>query len=156
MTFRKYLVLFEVAVFAACGDVCLGRGMKDFGAVTSANWHGLVVSLWNPWVLAGICLLVLFLSSYLTALSWADLTYVLPATAMSYVLMALLGKFFLHETVTAWRWLGIALITVGVGFVAGGPALTPEAYGHSNLQSSPGHEPPEAQLPVATGARSDV
>ena len=109
MTFRKYLVLLAVAIFAACGDVCLARGMKDFGAVTSANWHHLFASLWNPWVLIGICLLLLFLSSYLTALSWADLTYVLPATAMSYVLMALLGKFFLHETVTVWRWLGIAL-----------------------------------------------
>ena len=100
MTFRKYLVLFAVAVFAACGDVCLARGMKDFGAVTSANWNHLLASLWNPWVVTGICLLLLFLSSYLTALSWADLTYVLPATAISYVLMALLGKFFLHENVT--------------------------------------------------------
>jgi drug/metabolite transporter (DMT)-like permease len=156
VTFRKYLVLFAVAVFAACGDVCLGRGMKDFGAVTSANWSRLFVSLWNPWVVAGICLLVLFLSSYLTALSWADLTYVLPATAVSYVLMALLGKFFLHETVTVWRWLGIALITAGVGFVSGGSALTPAAHPHSKLKDSPGCELDEAQSPVATGARREA
>jgi drug/metabolite transporter (DMT)-like permease len=156
VTFRKYLVLFAVAVFAACGDVCLGRGMKDFGAVTSANWNRLFVSLWNPWVVAGICLLVLFLSSYLTALSWADLTYVLPATAVSYVLMALLGRFFLHETVSLWRWLGIALITVGVGFVAGGPAITPAAQTHFGSENLPQHEQPKTQLPVTTGARSDV
>ncbi len=156
MTFRKYLVLLAVAVFAACGDVCLGRGMKDFGAVTSANWNHLLASLWNPWVVTGICLLLLFLSSYLTALSWADLTYVLPATAVSYVLMALLGKFFLHENVTVWRWLGIALITAGVGFVAGGPALTPVAHPYSKLKNSRGHKQLEAETPLATGARREA
>ena len=62
-----------------------------------------------------------FFCTYLTALSWADLTYVLPATALSYVLMALLAKIFLHEDVTLAHWLGIALITAGVGFVATGP-----------------------------------
>ena len=77
-----------------------------------------------PWVVVGICLLILFFCSYLTALSWADLTYVLPATALSYVLMALLAKIFLHENVTLEHWLGVGLITVGVGFVATGPSLT--------------------------------
>ncbi len=151
MTFRKYLILFLVAVFAACGDVCLARGMKDFGAVNAANWSRLIESLGNPWVLTGICLLILFLCSYLTALSWADLTYVLPATAISYVLMAVLGKFFLHENVTPWRWLGIALIAAGVGFVAGGPALTSTvAKGGDSL----GNEQ-SAPSPLA-GARRDA
>lgn len=124
MTARKYLVLLAVAVFAACGDVCLGRGMRDFGAVTGANWRLLLTALWNPWILTGIGLLILFFCSYLTALSWADLTYVLPASALGYVLMALLAKIFLHEHVTLARWLGIGLVTIGVGFVATGPALT--------------------------------
>jgi drug/metabolite transporter (DMT)-like permease len=156
VTFRKYLVLFAVVIFGAGGDVCLGRGMKDFGAVTSANWNQLFASLWNPWVLTGICLLLIFLCSYLTALSWADLTYVLPATALGYVLMALLGKFFLHENVTLWRWLGIALITAGVGFVAGGPALTPAADALSKLEGSGGHEQLEADPAVATAAGRDA
>ena len=156
MTFRKYLILLAVAVFAACGDVCLSRGMKDFGPVTSANWHRLFACLWNPWVLIGICLLLLFLSSYLTALSWADLTYVLPATAISYVLMALLGQFFLHETVTFGRWLGVVLITTGVGFVAGGPAPTPTAYLQSQLDNPPSRKRHEEQLSVPSRVRSDV
>ena len=70
-------------------------------------------------------------SLLLTALSWADLTYVLPATAVSYILMVLLAKFFLHEHVTIWRWLGVALITIGVGFVATGPEATPGAHCHN-------------------------
>jgi drug/metabolite transporter (DMT)-like permease len=60
----------------------------------------------------------------MTALSWADLTYVLPATSLGYVLLALVARFLLHEHVSPLRWLGIALITGGVGFIAGGPALT--------------------------------
>jgi drug/metabolite transporter (DMT)-like permease len=60
----------------------------------------------------------------MTALSWADLTYVLPATSLGYVLLALVARFVLHEHVSPLRWLGIALITGGVGFVAGGPSLT--------------------------------
>ena len=94
----------------------------------------------NPWVLTGICLLLLFFGSYLTALSWADLTYVLPATALSYVLMALLAKLFLNEHVTASRWLGIALISAGVGFVASGPSVTPAVHPH--------REQPESETPV--------
>jgi uncharacterized membrane protein len=124
VTVRKYLILLAVTIFGSSGDVCLARGMRDFGAVTTANWHQLLTVLLNPWVVVGICLLILFFCSYLTALSWADLTYVLPATALSYVLMALLAKIFLHENVTLEHWLGIGLITVGVGFVATGPSLS--------------------------------
>lgn len=141
MTVRKYLVLLAVVIFGSCGDVCLGRGMRDFGAVTGANWHRLFTVLKNPWIVTGICLLILFFCTYLTALSWADLTYVLPATALSYVLMALLAKVFLHENVTLSHWLGIALITAGVGFVATGPSLThapPSSNGSSDQPESRG------------------
>jgi uncharacterized membrane protein len=149
LTARKYLLLLAVAVFAACGDVCLARGMRDFGAVTSANWRLLLTAFLNPWIIGGIGLLILFFTSYLTALSWADLTYVLPATAISYVLMAALGKLFLHENVTPAHWLGIALVTVGVGVVASGPAHTtthPARHGH--------RPPPEFKLRRGTGTES--
>ena len=144
MTFRKYLVLAAVAIFASCGDVCLARGMRDFGRVTLANSHQLFSFTLDPWVLTGIGLLLLFFCSYLSSLSWADLTYVLPATALSYVLMALLARLFLNEHVTLTRWSGIALITIGVGFVASGPALTPAAHPH------------KAEVSVAGSARSDA
>lgn len=124
MSIRNYLVLAGVVVFGSCGDVCLSRGMKSVGNVSFANFDQLFSALLNPWVFGGICLLICFFAAYLTALSWADLTYVLPATAISYVMMALLGRFFLHEAVSPKRWVGLALITAGVGLVAGGPMLT--------------------------------
>ena len=125
MTFRKYLVLAGVAVFGSAGDSLLSRGMKEIGNVSITHLQTLLLAVRNPWVVGGIFLLMAFFAAYMTALSWADLTYVLPATSFGYVLLALIAKFALHEQVTPARWIGILLITAGVGFVAGGPALTP-------------------------------
>jgi drug/metabolite transporter (DMT)-like permease len=125
VTFRKYLVLAGVAVFGSAGDSLLSRGMKEIGNISIAHLQTLLLAVRNPWVAGGILLLLAFFAAYMTALSWADLTYVLPATSIGYVLLALIAKFALHEQVTPARWLGILLITAGVGFVAGGPALTP-------------------------------
>lgn len=118
MTFSKYLVLLSVAVFAAIGDVLLARGMRDIGQVSLSDLHTVFFAIANPWIIVGTLCLMLFFGTYLAALSWADLTYVLPATSISYVLMAVLGKYLLNEQISVYRWAGIALITVGVGFVA--------------------------------------
>ena|SRR5437868_8190171 len=124
MNARRYLVLLAIVFSAAVGDVLLSIGMKQIGAISLTRSLDLVFALRNPFVSLGIVCLLIFFGSYLTALSWADLTYVLPATSMGYVIVALLSKFLLHENVTTSRWLGIALISAGVGFVAKGPALT--------------------------------
>lgn len=83
-----------------------------------------MAAVFTPWIGAGIALLIGFFSSYLTALSWADLTFVLPTTAFGNVIVAFLARFWLHEPISVQRWIGIALITLGVGFVANGPSLT--------------------------------
>jgi len=124
VTFRKYLVLAGVTMFAAAGDSMLSHGMKQAGNISIHHLQGLVLAILNPWIAVGILLLLAFFASYMNALSWADLTYVLPATSLGYVLLAFVAKFALHEQVSPVRWLGIALISGGVGFVAGGPALT--------------------------------
>src|SRR5689334_5221601 len=99
--------------------------MKQVGSVSLAHPLAIVASVLNPWVAIGIVFLLAFMACYLSALSWADLTYVLPATSIGYVIMTLIAKFFLHEQISLMRWLGIALITAGVGFVTQGPELTP-------------------------------
>jgi drug/metabolite transporter (DMT)-like permease len=124
VTFRKYLVLAGVAVFSAAGDSLLARGMKDLGGVSLHNLSSLILAILDPWVACGILLLLAFFASYMSALSWADLTYVLPASSLGYVFVALAARFAFHETISPARWLGIALITAGVGFVAAGPSLT--------------------------------
>ena len=124
MNFRKYLVLAGVSVFAAAGDSMLSHGMKQTGHISIQHLQSLIFAILNPWVAVGIVLLLAFFSSYMSALSWADLTYVLPATSLGYVLLALVARFALHEHISVMRWLGIALISGGVGFVAGGPSVT--------------------------------
>ena len=124
MTLRRYLVLAAMVVFGSIGDVCLSRGMKSIGAISLAHWLQLIPAVFNPWVLLGIAFLLIFFASYSAALSWADLTYVVPATSLGYVVIALLSQFILHENVTLTRWLGILLVSAGVGIVAGGPSLT--------------------------------
>jgi len=124
MTFRKYLVLAGVTVFAAAGDSMLSHGMKQVGSISLNHLQSVIFAILNPWVASGILFLLAFFATYMTALSWADLTYVLPATSLGYVILALVARFFLHEHVSPMRWLGIALITSGVGFIAGGPEIT--------------------------------
>lgn len=124
MNARRYLVLLAIVFSASVGDVLLSVGMKQIGAISATRWLYLFFALRNPFVISGILFLLVFFASYLTTLSWADLTYVLPATSLGYVIVALLSKFLLHESVSTSRWLGILLITAGVGFVANGPSLT--------------------------------
>ena len=146
MNFRKYLVLAAMVVFGAVGDVSLSRGMKNIGAISLGHWIQLIPAVFNPWVALGIAFLLVFFVFYSTALSWADLTYVAPATSLGYVVIALLSQFVLHENVSLTRWLGILLVSGGVGIVAGGPALTKR---HSPEKPVAEHPAP-GQLNAAT------
>ena len=120
----QYTILALVALCAPLGDSCLARGMSTMPPISLAHPVALLAAVFTPWIAAGIVMLIAFFACYLTALSWADLTYVLPTTAFGYVVIALLGRFWLHEQISPYRWAGILLITLGVGFVAQGPAIT--------------------------------
>ena len=132
---QRYLILLCVMLTASVGDTLLSHGMAQVGPVSFSNLGLLFVALKNPWVISGILLLLGFFASYLTALSWADLTFVLPSTAFGYIVVALLAHFWQHEHISPSRWAGILLIVCGVGFVANGPSLTehpaPSAAGAS-------------------------
>jgi len=99
--------------------------MKHLGPVSLTHPGELLTALRTPWVLSGVLVLLVWTGCYLTALSWADLTFVLPATSLAYVAVAFLSRFWLHEQISLARWAGIGLITAGVGFVTRGPAYTP-------------------------------
>ena len=125
MNLQRYLILGVVALSSAFGDTFMSIGMKRIGPVPLSHPGELLSALRTPWVLSGVVLLLVFFASYLTALTWADLTFVLPASSFAYVALAFLSRFWLQEQISIARWLGIALITAGVGFVTQGPAYTP-------------------------------
>jgi uncharacterized membrane protein len=99
------------------GNSFLSRGMQSVGELLSLSPLPYIRALFNPWVAVGVSLLILWLLSHMALLSWADLSYVLPVTSIAYVLVALVGRFVLHEQISMARWAGITLIMVGVALV---------------------------------------
>jgi uncharacterized membrane protein len=98
------------------GNSMLTHGMQALGGVGNSPID-LIAALFHPWVAAGVALLIVWTFTHMALLSWADLSYVMPVTAIGYVVTAFAGKFFLGETVSLMRWAGIVLITVGVTLV---------------------------------------
>jgi drug/metabolite transporter (DMT)-like permease len=133
LTPSRYLILLAVMLTASVGDTLLSRGMSQIGPVDLHNLPVLFHALFNPFIASGIVLLIGFFACYMTALSWADLSFVMPATAFGYVVVALLSRFWLREHLSLYRWAGIVLIVCAVGFVAGGPSRTEHPSSHPDL-----------------------
>jgi drug/metabolite transporter (DMT)-like permease len=122
-------VLFVAIISQAAGNVYLTKGMKAVASANATTEGGALNAISHflkiaaeaaqtPAVLIGTLLLILFFALYSAALSWADLSFVLPATAFGYALNVAAGYYFLNEAVTPVRWAGAAIITLGVVFVS--------------------------------------
>jgi uncharacterized membrane protein len=109
----KLLALFVVAT-NVLGNVSLSWGMKHQNAELGLSPWTYIRLIFSPWVLLGTMLLILWLLSRMTLLGWADLSYVLPVTAMGYVLTAMVGRYFLGEAISYQGWAGTVLIVAGI------------------------------------------
>jgi uncharacterized membrane protein len=118
----KTLVVILVMVLCAnVGDLMLKRGMTQIGAVAlspAGLEHAFLLTVTNSTIWIGILFLIGFTVSYMTVMSWADYSYVMPAGAFGYALLTLLAVVFLHETVSPRRWFGVVLICIGVLLVS--------------------------------------
>lgn len=119
----KTLVLVLIAaLIGGTGHVLLSKGMKTVGDLTEApagRLGGMVArAVTSPWLLLGVALQATFFSLYLTLLGRADVSQVLPMTAVDYIVVALLAQALLAEAVTPLRWAGILLIVSGVFLVS--------------------------------------
>ena len=119
----KTAILIAVIVFAdAAGDVLLTRGMKQIGEISTISPKVLLSIarkvLTNRNFLSGILFFAVTFFSFLTVLSWADLSFVFPATSLVYVVSTLGAKFILRETVSFQRWAGILLVCLGVALIS--------------------------------------
>ena len=119
---RIFVVIFLATLSAAVGETLISYAMKKNGQVDLtelSQWLKLIFSvLRNPYIFMGVILLGIFFFLYLAALSWADLSFVLPLTALSYIFVAFLAKFFLREDVSWYRWAGTLVIIIGITLVA--------------------------------------
>jgi drug/metabolite transporter (DMT)-like permease len=130
---KTAVVLITAIVAQAFGDVFLTKGMKAITSLEAGGAdmptqvaHLALQALQSPMVWVGTLLLIVFFVLFSAALSWADLSFVLPATAFGYVLNVAAGNYFLGESVSASRWAGAAIITLGVLFVSRSGDRTPE------------------------------
>ena len=114
---KTLVMVLAMVVCANAGDLLLKRGMTEIGAVgisVSALSHAFWMTVTSGTIWLGIIFLIGFMVSYMTVLSWADYSYVMPAGAFGYAILTLLAVVFLHESVSPKRWVGVALICVGV------------------------------------------
>ena len=121
---RTYGVLALFIALKSGGNLSLAWGMKHFPQTMSANPLPYFEAMFHPFVAAGILALVLALLARMALFSLADLSFVLPVTAVGYILAAILGKTFLNEDVSPQRWLGTVLIVAGAALVGSGAHRT--------------------------------
>jgi uncharacterized membrane protein len=114
---KTLVMVLAMVVCANAGDLMLKRGMSQNGAVVltvAGLAHAFRLTVTNGTIWIGIFFLTGFMVSYMTVLSWADYSYVMPAGAFGYALLTLLAVVFLHESVSPRRWVGVVLICIGV------------------------------------------
>ncbi|SPF42020.1 conserved membrane hypothetical protein [Syntrophobacter sp. SbD1] len=119
----KTILVVSLAVIAqAVANTLLSKGMKLIAAMPSFS-DGfspimLAYALKSPFIWGGIILLIVFFVCFLSAVSWADLSLVLPVTALGYILNVFTGNYFLDEPVSPARWFGSVFIVFGVFLVS--------------------------------------
>jgi drug/metabolite transporter (DMT)-like permease len=127
---KTYFMLALMMVFAPLGNVLLGKGMK--GVSAAASWQPSALLgvgrqvIGSPFIWLGVASLLTFFVAYMVVLSWADYSYVQPASSFSYAVVALLGYLLLGEAVPPLRAAGIAIICLGVFVVGRTPPRTTE------------------------------
>ena len=127
---KTLVMVLAMVVCANAGDLMLKRGMSQIGAVQltlPGVTHAFRMTVTNGTIWVGIFFLTGFMVSYMTVLSWADYSYVMPAGAFGYAVVTFLARFVLGEQVTAVRWLGVLLICGGVLLVSRTKPRTTEA-----------------------------
>jgi drug/metabolite transporter (DMT)-like permease len=121
-------LLIVVPIFGSLGNVLLGKGMRGMGKIPDLSIPSLAAYLLkimgSGWIWLGIGSLLIFFISYMLVLSWADYSYVMPVTAVGYVLAPLLAHLLLGEVVPGTRWVGAAFIFLGVAVVGRTPPST--------------------------------
>ena len=123
-TTRTYLLVLLFIGLRGCGNLLLAWGTKHLPAALGAHPTAYLQSMLDPAVAAGIAMLIFSVFTRMALLSIADLSFVLPVTAVGYVLATALGKVFLHEEVTPIRWLAAFFIFAGVAVVGSTPQNT--------------------------------
>jgi uncharacterized membrane protein len=125
---KTYIFLFLMIALGSVGNTILDKGMKSLGPIDfstrSAIWQGVFHTFTSGTIWMGICCMLLFMVCHMLVLSWADYSFVMPFSAITYALVPLLGYIWLGEYVPIARRIGIVLIVFGVFLVSRTPPRT--------------------------------
>jgi drug/metabolite transporter (DMT)-like permease len=114
-------LMFFIVVFGTVGEIFVSRAMKENGEVKNFRPVALLAvilrALRVKWMWLGVGMMAVGFFSLLAVFSFANVSFVVPVTALSYVVGALGGRFFLGERVSLQRWIGILLVCAGVTLV---------------------------------------
>ncbi|MGD0931629.1 MAG: EamA family transporter [Candidatus Korobacteraceae bacterium] len=117
----EYILFAMIIVVGTGGELCLGRAMRETGELEKFQPAAILQLLGRAlrvkWIWIGVAMMATAFFSLLLLLSFEDVSFVVPVTALSYLVGALGGIFFLGERVSWQRWIGIALVCVGVTLV---------------------------------------
>ncbi|MGH9608157.1 MAG: hypothetical protein ACRD34_00650 [Bryobacteraceae bacterium] len=116
-TTRAFRLILLLLFLNPLGNLSLAWGLKHFPETLSADPVVYLLAILNPFAALGIGMLVLAFLTRMVLFSVADLSFMLPLTAAGYVVSACYGKVFLNEHISSQRWLGIALIFIGIALV---------------------------------------
>ena len=115
------VLFFFIIVAGTGGELCVSRAMRSLGEVHDFSPKSLLNFVWRalhlPWMWTGVGLMALGFFSLLAILSFKDVSFVVPVSALSYAAGAFGAKGFLGERVSHNRWLGIAFVCLGVTIV---------------------------------------
>jgi drug/metabolite transporter (DMT)-like permease len=119
---KFWLTVLVIALSDSMGDLSSTIGMRQIGAIKINSLPSLLTLiqkiLTNASILRGVCFQTIAFFSFLSILSWADISLVRPATASGYVTTLLGAKFLLHEQIQPGRLFGIAIVGIGVALVS--------------------------------------
>lgn len=112
------MALIALVLADSAGNLCLTRAMRQVGTVATLNpqelWKVLGRVLSNSYLRLGVLCMAVSFFMFIALLSWADLSFVLPATALTEPVNMLGTKFVLKEKVTKLRWISTVLICMGL------------------------------------------
>ena len=127
---KLILVLLVGLMCEAVGVVFLSRAIKEVGEVkqvsTSEIWRLVKTGATNPKMLTGIALEAVFFGVLLYLMSRADLSFVWPMTALSFVFTTIAAKLILKEQVTGLRWSGVVFIMIGAAMITLSEKMKPK------------------------------
>ena len=118
---KTFLLLCSLVVGSSLGEILSAKGMRMVGDVSfrpKALMRALGRMIRSPYLFGGLACLAVAFFSFISLLSYEDLSFVAPLTAVSYITNTLGARFFLKERISKSRWMGTTLVALGVAVIS--------------------------------------